>query len=411
MKNDILISSDAKQFSFTKKQFFKFLEKIDFGRIVIEDESETYIFGKDIVGLNAKVKVLNQKFYSMSIWNGSIGFAEAYMNNYWSVDDLTSLIRIMVLNIKVVDEIDSSWKGVLFRIINKFKFLLMKNSISGSKENISKHYDLGNSFFGLFLDNTMMYSAALFYNKNQNLETASIQKLKRICDKLELKENEHLLEIGTGWGGLAIYAAKNYGCNVTTATISKEQYDYAIEKVKQEKLSDKVNVILKDYRYLEGTYDKLVSVEMIEAVGPEFYDSYFKKCSNLVKSNGLFMLQAITIADQEYKKYCDNVDFINTYIFPGGRLPSLESILYNMKKYTNYNVMDIYDLTKDYAITLNKWKQRFLINKASIISQGFDQTFIRMWEYYFSYCEASFLERYALDYQILFAKSGFKKSL
>jgi cyclopropane-fatty-acyl-phospholipid synthase len=267
-----------------------------------------------------------------------------------------------------------------------------------------EHYDLGNDFFKLFLDPTMMYSSAVFPNQETSLDEASLYKLDLICQKLQLSDKDHLMEIGTGWGGMAIYAAKHYGCRVTTTTISEEQYNYACAAVKREGLEDKITLLLKDYRDLDGDYDKLVSIEMIEAVGHEYYDSYFQKCSELLKPDGLMLIQAITILDQRYKHAKNNVDFIQRYIFPGGCLPSNEVISKSVANKTDLHIVDLHDIGMDYARTLAEWRKRFNGSADQVDSMGFDDVFYRMWEFYLCYCEGGFTERAISAAQFLFAK-------
>jgi len=284
-----------------------------------------------------------------------------------------------------------------------------RNSISRAKENISAHYDLGNDFFELFLDPTMMYSAALFKDDDsQSLEQASTAKLDQLCRMLELKPEDHLVEIGTGWGGMALHAVKNYGCRVTTTTLSTRQMEYTRKQVDAHGLQDKITVLLKDYRELEGTYDKLVSIEMIEAVGYQYFSDYFAKCSSLLKPHGLMALQAITISGQRYDQARKSIDFIQRYIFPGGCLPSLSVIGEHTAKDTDMNMIGMEDLTKDYALTLKQWRESFTDNLEKVRSLGFDERFIRMWMYYLCYCEGGFRERVIGVYQILSAKPDYR---
>ena len=282
------------------------------------------------------------------------------------------------------------------------------NTRDGSRKNISAHYDLGNEFFELFLDPTMMYSAAMYPGKEATLEQAAVHKLDRMCQKLELGPGDHLLEIGTGWGGMAIHAAKHYGCHVTTTTISKEQFDYAKARVEAEGLSDQITLLLEDYRDLSGQYDKLVSIEMIEAVGHEYYDSYFSKCSELLKPEGLMAIQAITIADQRYDYARKSVDFIQRYIFPGGCLPSNAIIADKVANKTDMQIVNIEDITEHYADTLQDWRQRFFDQLEAVRKQGFDDVFCRMWDFYLAYCEGGFRERAISTGQFVMAKPSYR---
>jgi cyclopropane-fatty-acyl-phospholipid synthase len=268
-----------------------------------------------------------------------------------------------------------------------------KNSQSGSKKNILAHYDLGNHLYTQFLDETMMYSAAVFDPQHQSLHQAQLNKLRTICDKLELQPSDHLVEIGSGWGGLAIFAAKNYGCKVTTTTISDAQHEYAANQIADNGLQDQITLLKKDYRELTGQYDKLVSIEMIEAVGHEFLPTFFAKCNSLLKDSGKMLLQAITIADKRYDHYRKNVDFIQRYIFPGGCLPSIEVISKQFSQQSDMVIDHVEDIGLHYARTLNLWQQNFNQNWAALSNNGFDGKFKRLWNYYLSYCEGAFKER------------------
>ncbi|MBN4055160.1 class I SAM-dependent methyltransferase [bacterium AH-315-K03] len=388
-----------------KKGLVNLLKKMSVGRLVIEDNGEIVEFGESVeqARLVAHVVIHHSSCYRDMLFGGSIGAAEAYMQGHWSTSNLLDVIRLMVLNLDVLNKMDSD-RPLLSRISSKIMHKLNANTQNGSRKNISAHYDLGNDFFSLFLDPTMMYSSAIFPSTDASLEQASLFKLDTICRKLRLCEDDHLMEIGTGWGGLSIHAAKNYGCKVTTTTISKEQYDYACEAVKREGLEDKITLLLKDYRSLEGSYDKLVSIEMIEAVGHEYYPSYFEKCSNLIKSDGLMLIQAITIADQRYFQAKHTVDFIQRYIFPGGCLPSNEIISHCIRKYTDMQMVALQDIGFDYGKTLAEWRKRFHEKINQVKAQGYDDAFCRMWEYYLCYCEGGFAERAISTAQFVFAK-------
>jgi cyclopropane-fatty-acyl-phospholipid synthase len=292
----------------------------------------------------------------------------------------------------------------------KIAHAMNRNTHEGSKRNISAHYDLGNDFFRLFLDPTMMYSAAVFERSENTLEKAAVDKLDELCRHLELKPSDHLLEIGTGWGGMAIHAATHYGCRVTTTTISQEQYDYAKARVAELGLQDRITLLCEDYRALTGQYDKLVSVEMIEAVGHDFYSSYFQCCSKLLKDSGKMVIQAITITDDRYEQARKSVDYIKRYIFPGGCLPSLEIIARHLARDTNMQMVHLRDITADYALTLAHWRKRFMERLDEVRDMGFDDRFIRMWEFYLCYCEGGFRERIIGTAQLAFAKPGYRNA-
>lgn len=413
--NDGKVSRQAKA-SFwdavAKKIVLKALSKIAVGRLVLEDGGEVYEFGEpaDQAELVAHIFIHHPSTYRDVLLGGSIGSGEAYMLGSWSSSNLLDVIRLMVLNLDMLNSMDNS-RPVINRISSKLIHWMNANTQAGSRKNISAHYDLGNDFFALFLDSSMMYSSAVFPRPEAaatevGLEQAAQHKLELICQKLKLTEQDHLLEIGTGWGGLAIYAAKHYGCRVTTTTISQQQYDYAREAVARAGLSDKVTLLLKDYRDLSGCYDKLVSVEMIEAVGHEYYDNYFAKCSSLLVDDGLMLIQAITIADQRYQQARQSVDFIQRYIFPGGCLPSNEVIARCVARKTDMMIVALQDIGIDYAKTLAEWRRRFHTNIEKVGQMGFDEVFCRMWEFYLCYCEGGFRERAISTAQIVFAKPG-----
>ena len=353
--------------------------------------------------IEAHIHVTDPTTYTQVVLNGTIGSGEAYMDGAWHSPDLVQVIRLMTANMALLENLDSKW-NLLNKIALKGLHALNGNSLQGARRNISAHYDLGNDFFGLFLDPTMLYSSAVFPSKDATLAEASEFKLARICRKLQLKESDHLLEIGTGWGGMAVYAAKKFGCRVTTTTISKEQHAYAKAWVAREGLEDRVTLLLKDYRELEGQYDKIVSIEMVEAVGHQYYRDYFSRCSRLLKADGLMVMQAITIQDQRFEQYKNSVDFIQRYIFPGGCLPSNQVVADNIATHTDMQIVGLDDITFDYAMTLRAWRNAFFSRIDAVREQGFDQRFINMWDFYFCYCEGGFLERVISAAQFTFAK-------
>ncbi|MGR5408365.1 class I SAM-dependent methyltransferase [Vibrio sp. PNB22_8_1] len=345
--------------------------------------------GKPVV---ATIEVKHPGFYSRILQGGSIAAGEAYMDGWWDSPDLTALMKLMALNLRALDKLEEqgSW---LTRLLYKFSHWGNRNSQENSRKNIHAHYDLGNNLYEAFLDTNMLYSSALYNQENDSLEQAQVNKMDRLCQQLELKPSDHVIEIGTGWGAMAIYMAEQYGCHVTTTTISEEQHAYAEQKIRERGLEDKVTLLKEDYRNLTGTYDKLVSIEMIEAVGKQFLPSYIKVCESLLKSGGLMAIQAITIADQRYEYYSNNVDFIQKYIFPGGFLPSVTSLTQATTKYSDLVTRDLFDIGLDYAKTLNEWHHRFNQAESEVRSFGYDDRFVRMWRYYLSYCEGGFLAR------------------
>jgi cyclopropane-fatty-acyl-phospholipid synthase len=286
----------------------------------------------------------------------------------------------------------------------KFFHFLRSNTEKGSRANIAAHYDLGNDFYELFLDESLTYSCGIFEQQDNTLLEASLAKYDRICKKLQLTQEDHVIEIGSGWGGFAIYAAENYGCRITTTTISKAQYGLARERVHQAGVADRVDLLLQDYRNLRGTYDKLVSIEMIEAVGHQYLDTFFRACSSLLKEDGVMLLQAITIADQVFDRHKRSVDFIKRYIFPGSCIPSIAAMCRSIARATDLRLYHLEDITPHYARTLRCWRERFFANINKIRGLGYSDTFIRLWEYYLCYCEGGFTERYLGDVQMLLTK-------
>ena len=395
---------------FARRAVLARLAGITRGRIAIEDGDERISFGEEIssADLRATIRVLDQRFYSDLALGGSMGAGEAYMAGSWTTDDLTALVQIMIRNRDVMEGMD----GGLARLASPARRLLHyfnRNTRAGSQRNIAAHYDLGNEFFELILDPTLMYSCAIFLRPDSTLEEAAIAKVDRICRKLDLRAHDHLLEIGTGWGGFAIHAAKNYGCRVTTTTISRAQHDYAVKKIAEQGLGDRITVLFKDYRDLSGQFDKAVSIEMIEAVGHQFVDSYFRKCGELLKPDGVMLLQAITIADQFYESAVRNVDFIKKYIFPGSFIPSVTSLCNSITRASDMRLFHLEDITPNYAETLKNWRMRMFQNIERVRALGYPEEFIRMWEFYLSYCEGGFRERYIGDVQMLLTKPASRR--
>ena len=312
-------------------------------------------------------------------------------------------MRLFTLNREVLFSFKSGFASLAKRAY-AITHLANKNTQQGSKRNITAHYDIGNDLYALFLDETMMYSSACFTPQHTTLEDASTYKLKIICDKLNLTSSDHVLEIGSGWGGFAIYAAQNYKCNITTTTISDEQFSYLQKKVSTHKLENKITILKQDYRNLEGQYDKLVSIEMIESVGHQYINEYFSICSRLLKPNGAMLIQAITISDYLYNHYIQSMDFIRKYVFPGGSLPSMSSMLSSIASSSDLTLFHSESYASSYAKTLEIWHQRFINNKEKVIELGYGNTFIRLWEYYLKYCQAGFEERVIDVQQIVLKK-------
>jgi cyclopropane-fatty-acyl-phospholipid synthase len=391
--------------NFARNTLIKMLNEIEFGHLTLEDQGEVISFGREKTEPNAHISVTHSSFYRQVLFGGSIGAGEAYMYKAWRSPDLVQVIQLMALNMRVLQRIDSKWSS-LFNLACKISHKLRPNTIRKARENISAHYDIGNQFFSLFLDKSMLYSAAIYPRKDASLAEASITKMTHICNRLQLSKDDHLLEIGSGWGGMAIFAAKHTGCSVTSVTISQEQFAYATEWVKRESLENQVTILLQDYRLISGKFDKLLSIEMIEAVGHQFYKEYFNKCSSLLKPNGLMLIQAITIQDQRFDYARHNTDFIQQYIFPGGCLPSNAVIAKHINEDTDMQIVGLEDITLHYARTLADWRDAFFRNVESVMAQGFDEVFVRMWDFYLSYCEGSFRERAISTCQLLIAKPG-----
>jgi len=380
------------------------LKRLDDARLVLEECDERREFGHPREGSPAvRIEVRDPRFYRHLVFGGSLGAAEAYIRGYWTCDDLVGLVRIFSRNAAVAGGLErgpARLLGAAARIAHG----LRRNTPSGSRRNIAAHYDLGNEFFSLFLDETMAYSCAVFPRAQSTLYEASVTKFDRICRKLELKADDHVLEIGSGWGGFAVYAAKELGCRITTTTISRKQYEYTRQRVEAAGLADRVTVLCEDYRKLQGSYDKLVSIEMIEAVGHPYFDAYFRVCSERLKPHGMMLLQAIVIPDQRYDRYRRSADFIQRYIFPGGCLPSLGAICRSLARVTDLQLFHLEDITRHYAETLAHWRQRFRANRDRLRSQGFSEEFLRTWDFYFCYCEGGFRERVIGDVQVLLTK-------
>jgi len=381
------------------------LTQIKDGQLTIVDGGQHQRFGRRTARcpVSVTLQVYDKRFWSELAFGGSIGAGEAYMLGYWSANDLTALVRLMVLNRQVLDGMENGLARVTLPS-QKAIHWLNRNTRSGSRRNIAAHYDLGNEFFRLFLDPTLMYSSAVFERPDMTLEQAQLARLDRIGRKLDLQSNDHLLEIGTGWGSMAIHAARRYGCRVTTTTISRQQYDLARERIAAAGVADRVTLLLEDYRDLTGQFDKLVSIEMIEAVGHEFYDDYFGQCGRLLKADGLMLLQAITIADQRYDEARRSVDFIQRHIFPGSTIPSVTAMADSLTRSSDLRLVHLEDIGPHYATTLRLWRENFFRNADAIRALGYPDHFLRMWEFYLCYCEGGFTERALGDVQVLLAK-------
>lgn len=392
--------------NFYKKLVIGAFSSIETGQIVLVDGSSRSVFGDTSSNLKVTISVNDKAMYKAFALSGSVGAGESYILGQWSCDNLTRLIEIFAIN---QDQLDNFEKKFSFfsNIAHRINHFKNKNSESGSKKNIVAHYDLGNDLYESFLSDEMLYSSAVYPSKDATLEEAQQYKLKRICEQVELQQGDSVIEIGTGWGAFAIYAATHYDCHVTTTTISDEQYDYVANKVKALGLERKITLLKLDYRLLEGQYDKLVSIEMIEAVGHEYLPSFFTKCGDLLKENGAMLIQAITISDQRYKHYLKNSDFIQQYIFPGGCLPSLNEMSEQIKNNTNMVIHTVNDIGAHYARTLADWRERFIQSWPELDRTKFDERFYRLWLFYFAYCEGAFRTRATSTVHLMARKPRF----
>ena len=380
------------------------LEELHWGRLTIAEGANSREFGSGRPDQPSTTVVVHSPgFFSAVAFRGSLGAAEAYIDGAWSCDDIVALIRIMIRNESVLRSVEGGWAKLAApaaRVVHR----LRRNTRRGSRRNIAAHYDLGNEFYGLFLDATMTYSAGIFEREDATLTEAQQAKYDRLCRRLSLASGDRVAEIGCGWGGFAVYAASNYGCHVTGVTLSREQVDYARRRVGSLGLDDRIELRLQDYRDLTGTFDKLVSIEMIEAVGHQYLDEFFRVCSRLLVPDGQMALQAITIADQRYSEHLRTVDFMKRYIFPGGCLVSVSAVCDATTRATDLRPVELVDISPHYARTLRCWRQRFQARLGEVRSMGFPERFIRLWEYYLSYCEGAFTERYVGDVQMIFQK-------
>lgn len=356
----------------------------------------------------ATINVHDRRFYRDVVLGGGLGAAEAYIRGHWDSPDLTVAMRVLAQNTEVLNGVEQG-AARLLRPLRTAANWLRRNTRAGSKRNISAHYDLSNDFFALMLDPTMTYSSGVFPTRESTLEEASLEKYDRICRKLQLSSSDHVIEIGTGWGGFAEHAVENYGCRITTTTISDEQHSYAERRFREAGIHERVRLLKQDYRDLSGQYDKLVSIEMIEAVGEKFLPGYFAKCSSLLKPDGMMCLQAITIPDHRYDQYRKSVDFIQRYIFPGGFLPSMGAMARAVGSQTDFRFLHTEDFGSHYAETLAQWRHNFWREIEAVRSLGFDERFIRTWPYYLCYCEAGFREREIGVSQLLLTKPACRR--
>jgi len=388
-----------------RRLFLAKLAGLRAGELTVVDGDERHTFGRrtPACDLQATIEVLHPQTYADAAFGGTVGGGEAYLRGLWRTDDLTALVRLFIVNRAVMQSMEG---GAAFATapLRRLLHWVNHNSRDGSRRNIAAHYDLGNDLFALMLDETMAYSCGIYERADATLHEAQVAKFDRICRKLRLSPTDHLLEIGTGWGGFAIHAASRYGCRVTTTTISREQHEWARERIAAAGLSDRVTLLLDDYRDLRGRYDKLVSIEMIEAVGARYLDTYTARCARLLEPHGAMLLQAITIQDQLYEEALESVDFIQRFIFPGSFIPSVSAITDSVRRVTDLKVYHLEDIGPHYATTLRHWRENFFARLPEVRRLGYPDAFIRMWEYYLCYCEGGFLERQLGDVQMLLTK-------
>ena len=385
-----------------------FFSKIKIGTLeVIYKNGTIKLYGEKKIEEKITLEIHNNRFFTRVMLYGDIGFSESYIDEDFETSNLTKLIELALLNAKYLGTTSENEKNKLINlmpIFNKIKHNLRKNSKTNSRKNISAHYDLSNEFYKLMLDETMMYSSAVFSHKEQDLYEAQKNKLEKLSSKLNLKEGSKVLEIGSGWGAMALHLANDKKCEVTTVTLSVEQKKLCENRFKEHNVEDKIDILLKDYRDLNGKFDAIIAVEMFEAVGKEYFHIFFKKCQELLKPNGVLVLQVITMPDQRYKDYSKGTDFIQKYIFPGGHLPSISKILEVTSKHTRLNLNHLEEFTEDYAKTLNIWHENFEKKLEEVKKLGFDEYFIRMWKMYLNYCEAAFLTRNINLHQLVFTR-------
>ena len=395
----------SKKVALLRALLLKVLSKASEGHFVLKENGIVIAeVGSPSADLQAEANVLDQRAYERALLGGNTAAGEAYVDGWWTSPDITQVTRFFSRNLSMMDYWDSRF-GWLLKPFKTMRYLRRLNSKRQAKKNILAHYDLGDELYQTFLDSKMQYSSAIFDEEGNSLEEAQVNKLTRICDQLKLREDDHLLEVGSGWGGLAIFAAENYGCQVTTTTISDNQYRYAKNKIDAAGLSNKINLLSDDYRLLQGKFEKVVSVEMIEAVGKKYLSGYFQKLNGLLKPGGLLMLQAITIADQRLKSYSSNEDFIQKHIFPGGFLPSVYLISKILADSTELVMRDFRDIGLDYSKTLSHWHKNLLEKKETLSQLGYDDQFYNLWTYYLGYCEGGFLERRISASQMLMSKA------
>lgn len=397
--------------SFARKSVFRMLEGLRHGALEVNCPERTYLFGEAGTGLRASIAIHDERFFSRVLWGGDDAAGDSYVDGDWSSPDPVSVVRLAARNLSELEG-GNPLLSLANRLFHRVRHRLNRNTVGGSRRNIHAHYDLSNDFFRLFLDRNMVYSSAVFNDSNDSLEEAQLEKLDRICRKLRLGPEDHVLEIGTGWGAFALHASRNYGCKVTTTTISREQHDEAKQLFSNAgDPGQRITLLMEDYRNLRGSFNKLVSIEMFEAVGLEYYDAFFSVCDRLLTHDGSMVMQAITMNEHRFDAYRKQSDWIQRRIFPGAQLASIGEIIKSLLRSTHLALYDVEDIGMHYAYTLAAWRARFHDSMRKVRELGFDERFCRMWDYYLAYCEGAFRERRISDVQLMLTKNANPKSL
>ena len=392
--------------SFARKAVFRMLKNLRHGALEVICPERTYLFGEGGTGLRAAIAVHDERFFSRVLWGGDDAAGDSYVDGDWSSPDPVAVVRLAARNLAELEG-GNPLLSSANRLLQRLRHRMNRNTVAGSRRNIQAHYDLSNDFFRLFLDRNMVYSSAVYRDAGDSLEEAQIEKLDRVCRKLRLGPDDHVLEIGTGWGAFALHASRNYGCRVTTTTISREQHDEARQLFKSAGESGaRIELLLEDYRNLQGSFNKLVSIEMFEAVGLDHYDAFFSACDRLLTPDGSMLMQAITMNEHRFDAYRKQSDWIQRRIFPGAQLASIREILNSLVRSTRLSLYNVEDIGLHYAYTLAEWRRRFHESIDEVRALGFDEGFCRMWDYYLAYCEGAFRERHISDIQLMLTKNA-----
>jgi cyclopropane-fatty-acyl-phospholipid synthase len=385
--------------------FLKNMAGMRHGSLRWTDGSDSQVFGDAASDLHAEITVVDQSFYWKLISGGEDGAGDAWVDGLWTSPDPVAVVRFAIRNLDSLEQ-GNRLSSFISRMLNRLAHLRRDNTVEGSRRNIHEHYDLSNDFFRLFLDKKMVYSSAIYEREETTLEDAQIEKIDRLCRKLGLQPGDHVLEIGTGWGAMALHAAEVYGCRVTTTTISQQQFDGAKAAFARSGARDRIELLFEDYRKLQGQYDHIVSVEMFEAVGLDHYDEFFGACDRLLKPGGAMAMQAITMNEQKFPAYQKGSDWIQKRIFPGAELASVKEVLASLQRATKMSLLHLEDIGIHYALTLAEWRRRFHARASEVRALGFDDRFMRTWDYYLAYCEAAFRERHIGDVQVVMTKNN-----